>query len=94
MIKEVVDLLGLRATDKITGVKGVVTSVCFDLCGCIQCALTPAATKDNETTTLAWFDVNRLDVSSDWVMAVPNFEALGSNPASHDSVAAENAPPR
>ena len=63
------NLLGLRVKDRVTGTKGVVTSLSFDLYGCIQAVVQP---KDKEGM---WFDVSRLKVSSNKpVMNLPNFE--------------------
>ena len=36
-------LLGLRVADKVTGHKGIVTCVSYDLNGCIQAVVTPSA---------------------------------------------------
>ena len=56
------DLLGMKVTDKVTGFKGSVTSLCFDLYGCIQAAVTPKAAKGGALGSTAWFDVTRLTV--------------------------------
>ena len=46
-IEKHLDLLGRKVEDKVTGIKGVVTSVSFDLYGCIQAVITTPA-KDGE----------------------------------------------
>lgn len=64
--------LGLKVKDRVTGFAGVVTSVSFDLFGCIQVVVSPAA--DNATHKLesgCWFDVSRLEMDGDRVMDVP-----------------------
>lgn len=96
MIKETIYLLGLRATDKVTGYKGVISSVCFDLYGCVQASLTPPAKEgDQELKHGHWFDVQRLDVElAERVMKVPDFEALAQVPEEFSSGPAEKAPPR
>lgn len=53
------ELLGYRVKDKVTGVKGVVVAVSFDLYGCIQ-ALVDVSDKSNYNNK-RWFDVSRLD---------------------------------
>jgi hypothetical protein len=74
-IQEHMALLGLKATDKVTGYKGVVTSICFDLYGCIQAVVMPEAGKDGKQEDGRWFDVQRLTVTSKApVMALPNYE--------------------
>ena len=66
-------LLGKKVKDKVTGVKGVVTSMSFDLYGCVQAIVVPT-TKDNTVANGSWFDVTRLTVTSkNPVMDIPNF---------------------
>ncbi|MBI4997819.1 MAG: hypothetical protein HZC22_13195 [Rhodocyclales bacterium] len=69
------DLLGMRVEDKVTGFKGVVASVGFDLYGCVQAIVNPGADKDGKLMEQYWFDVARLELTSEEpVMARPNFE--------------------
>lgn len=93
MITQTIDLLGYKATDKVTGFQGVISSVCFDLYGCVQAALTPLA-KDGTVPDGRWFDVQRLVVSTNRVMTPPDFDARAATPAEYDSGPAEKAPPR
>ena len=48
LIRNTIALLGRRAEDRVTGFKGVVSSACFDLYGCIQLGVTPAAGADGK----------------------------------------------
>lgn len=74
-IKTHIGLLGKKVADKVTGQKGVVTSVSFDLYGCIQVVVNPGMGPDGRLQESAWFDVSRLKVLSEKpVMEVPNFE--------------------
>ena len=57
-----IELLGFSAEDKITGFKGVIDSVCFDLYGCIQISLKPKMDKEGKIETGYWFDVSRLKI--------------------------------
>lgn len=67
-----IDLLGKKGRDRITGTEGVITSVCFDLFGCIQVNLTPMS---ENTDAVYWRDVARVDVTDeDRVMPLPDFE--------------------
>ena len=69
------ELLGHRVTDVVTGFKGVVSSISFDLYGCIQAVVTPAAGKDGKQEDSRWYDVQRLKVTSKTpVMPVPDFD--------------------
>ena len=71
-----IDLLGKNAKDKVTGFEGVVTTMSYDLYGCIQAIITPPANKDGKKEDSHWFDVARLEVSTeDRVMPVPDFES-------------------
>ncbi len=54
---------GYRARDRVTGFEGVVTSVCFDLYGCIQVVLNPGIRDDGKIGEQLWFDINRLIVA-------------------------------
>lgn len=70
-----IDLLGQRAKDRVTGFEGVVTSVSFDLYGCIQAVVNPGLDKAGKVQDAHWFDVNRLDLAkSKRVMPVPDFD--------------------
>ena len=61
-LQEHVDTLGFKAKDKVTGYKGVVSSVSFDLYGCIQVVLTPPCGKDGKQEDGRWFDIQRIEV--------------------------------
>lgn len=67
-------LLGLKVKDSVTGFKGVVTGLCFDLYGCIQAVVTPPVDKDGKTFDGRWFDITRLEIlSKKPVMELPDF---------------------
>jgi len=71
-----IDLLGHKVKDAVTGFEGVVTSMSFDLYGCIQAIVTPEVDKKGEKGESHWFDVSRLKVlTKQPVMALPDFEA-------------------
>ena len=75
MIKEHLNLLGLKVKDCVTNFTGVVSTISFDLYGCVQAIVTPQVGKDGIKKDAHWFDVNRLKVlSKDSVMDVPNFD--------------------
>ena len=69
------DLLGLKVRDKITGFEGIVSSVSFDLYGCIQTVVSPAVDKDMKKENDRWFDTTRLEIlENSPVMSLPNFD--------------------
>ncbi len=71
-----IKLLGCKAKDKVTGFKGVITSVSFELYGCIQVAITPAMAKDGTSPQGKWFDPVRLEIKDGKpIVQVPDFEA-------------------
>lgn len=73
-VKEHLDMLGLKVEDKVTGMKGTVTSVSFDLYGCIQAIIHPGVV-DGKMAEQQWFDIARLTVLDPIpVMKQPNFE--------------------
>lgn len=74
-IEKHLQYLGYQVVDKVTGFKGVVSSVSFDLYGCIQTVVTPPVNSEGKTGDSMWFDINRLKItSSEPVMDVPNFQ--------------------
>ena len=76
-IQSHLNMLGFKVKDVVTGFAGVVTSVSFDLYGCVQYVVTPPSPKDSdkaEHQTSRWFDAKRLArQGKDRVMAVPDF---------------------
>jgi len=56
------DLLGLHVKDKVTNVTGIVTSMSYDLYGCIQALIIPSAEIPNREDLRGWYDINRLEV--------------------------------
>jgi hypothetical protein len=75
-VEKHMELLGHKVTDKVTGFKGVVSSISFDLYGCIQAIVCPEAEKGSKKLADShWFDVQRLAVTSKQpVMPPPNFD--------------------
>jgi hypothetical protein len=75
-MKEHMKLLGLTVKDCVTGFSGVVTTVGFDLYGCVQAVVTPVA-QDSKLEESRWFDTNRLEVTNETpVMEVPDFQTV------------------
>jgi len=73
-INKHIGLLGMKAKDKISGLAGVISSISFDLYGCVQAAITPPA-KKGEYISGTWFDLTRLEiVSKKRVMDIPDFD--------------------
>lgn len=68
------DMLGRQAEDRVTGFKGVVSSIYFDLYGCIQAVVTPRAKDDGGETKMQCFDVARLIITGEPVMERPDWE--------------------
>ncbi len=69
------DMLGMRVEDRVTGFRGVITSMSFDLYGCIQAIVNPGVDKDGKPGESCWFDVIRLQaVENEPVMVRPEFD--------------------
>lgn len=58
------ELLGRRVEERVTGFTGTVTSIRFDLYGCIQGAVMPKTTDPGKIPDGHWFDVARLKTTS------------------------------
>lgn len=67
------DSLGNNATDRVTGFKGIITSVTFDLYGCIQVLVHPGIDDNGKLKDQSWFDINRLIIDDNPVMKRPDF---------------------
>lgn len=57
---EAMEWLGKQAEDKVTGFKGVVSSISFDLYGCVTAVITPSVNDKGDPPDGRWFDVSRL----------------------------------
>lgn len=76
-MKHHLELLGFNVSDKVTGFKGVVSSISFDLYGCVQANVTPGLDKEGKLLGGYWFDTNRLKkMGNKPVMKVPTFELI------------------
>jgi len=70
------DLLGKRVQDRVTGQRGVVTTIAFDLFGCVQAVVHPGLSPEGKPLESAWYDVSRLVViDGARVMDAPTFSA-------------------
>ena len=73
-VQKALQLLGYGAEDQVTGFRGRVTCISFDLYGCIQAVLTPPAGENGKQEDARWYDVSRLKVTSKKrCMPVPEF---------------------
>lgn len=73
-IKKHMNLLGMEVQDKVTGMKGIVGTISFDLYGCIQATITPKVNKTTEKPISYWYDVSRLKIlKKKPVMKRPDF---------------------
>lgn len=75
-VRKHISLLGLTAKDKVTGFSGVITTMSFDLYGCVQAVVTPPVDKEGKRHDGHWFDVTRLliSVKDKPAMPVPNYD--------------------
>lgn len=74
-VKSNLELLGCKVRDKVTRFEGIVTSVSFDLYGCIQTLVTPIIDTSSDKSGSSWFDSTRLDIlCSTPIMSLPNYD--------------------
>lgn len=75
LVQRHLDTLGHTAVDKVSGISGVIDSICFDLYGCVQASLRPqGADKDGNPYKGYWYDISRMRITSDEpVMQQPDF---------------------
>lgn len=76
IVEATLEYLGFKVRDRVTGFKGVVTSVSFDLYGCLQAVVSPEANVEKgEYVQGCWMDLNRLEVTdTKRVMEVPQWK--------------------
>ena len=73
-VHEHMKILGMPVRDIVTGMKGVVSHISFDLQGCVQVYVTPQAKKDGGLPDGAWFDTKRMKViGKEPIMPLPTF---------------------
>lgn len=74
-VQKHLELLGMPCKDRVTGMTGVVTSIGFDLYGCVQAIVHPGLDEKGGLKETLWFDIARLEITGDEpVMDRPNFE--------------------
>lgn len=54
--------LGVKARDKVTGFKGIITGRASYLTGCDQYSIVPPIDKDGKLSDGVWFDESRVEV--------------------------------
>jgi hypothetical protein len=76
-MKQHMSLLGFKVRDAVTGFTGVVTSISFELYGCVQALVNPGLEKEGKCGEQYWFDLKRLQpIGKKPVMQVPEFNAV------------------
>ena len=80
-------LLGLEVQDKVTKFIGIVTSISYDLYGCIQAIVSPPVDKDGKDQDGRWYDVSRLKILNEVpVMEIPKFPGILTSVIENDPV--------
>lgn len=65
----------MKVKDKVTGLTGIVTCVCFDLYGCVQLIINPGIDSNGKSSESVYIDVGRVEVvSTNPVMTPPNYD--------------------
>lgn len=69
------NLLGCKAKDRITGLTGIITTISYDLYGCIQATMTQKANTEGVYNLTSWMDVTRFEILDyESVIERPNFD--------------------
>lgn len=85
-MKEYLALLGTTMKDRVTGVTGMVSSVCFDAYGCIQLCLAQTVQPDGKVPDSYWMDEKRLEPAGPRIMDAPAFVAVKAEDVVRDRV--------
>lgn len=93
------EFLGLKAKDKISGYEGVISSINFDLYGCIQVVISPSKKDDGTLPNGHYFDISRVEILDETPVMVAPFlveaaEAPEVEVAKGKKGSAEKPPPR
>ncbi len=81
-MKNHLELLGYKVRDSVSGIEGVVSSICFDISGCIQGAVKLPAGKDGKMGESYWVDLKQLEKVSKWpVTAVSTYDVVPGSQA-------------
>jgi len=76
-MNEHMKLLGFKVRDVVTGFTGVVSSISFDLYGCVQAVVSPAINEKGEIKEGRWFNTKRLEITEGTpVLVAPTFETI------------------
>lgn len=74
-MKKYLDLLGYKGKDKITGFEGILTSISFELYGCVQILINAGLDKEGKFRDSCWFDAKRIEKTSDTrILEAPAFD--------------------
>ena len=81
-MKHHLNLLGYKVKDTVTEFTGVVTTISFDLYGCVQAIVTPGLNEEGKLGEAAWFGTKRLKaLSKKPVMELPTFKVVAGGQA-------------
>lgn len=70
-------ILGYLVKDTVTNRQGIVTSISFDLSGCVQGLVTPVCDREGKTGDSYWIDTKRLvPLAKTPVMSPPSFKII------------------
>lgn len=76
LVEDSLSWLGLRVGDKLTTFTGIISSISFDVSGCIQGYVRPEECKDGKMAEGYWLDLNRLEILSPNQIIKPCFHGI------------------
>jgi hypothetical protein len=75
LLAQHLSLLGFTCVDNVSGIKGVITAVNYELYGCVQFLVARKPAKGGNLLDSLWFDVSRVTITSTTpVMTQPRFD--------------------
>lgn len=72
-----IEFLGCKAKDRISGFSGTVTGICHYISGCNQALISPTIGEKGELREGHWFDVQRLEVDNSKPIVLDNSKSPG-----------------
>lgn len=80
-VNKSIGFLGFPARDRVTGFRGVVTTISFDLYGCVQVVLQPEVDDKGAVPEGRWYDINRVVTEGERKMSPPEVWTDEKGPA-------------
>lgn len=64
---KILNMLGKKVRDKVTGFEGIAIGEITYLYGCNQIGIAPPVNKDGKREDVQWFDIGRIEITGDGI---------------------------